>query len=85
MAPETFERVRESVAKYLEIPADSVQPDSKLADLGLDSLGALELIFELEETYNIDVPTEQAKEFTTIRGVCDGIEAIQRAASTPAS
>ena len=80
MTPQTFERVRERVATYLEIPPDKVEADSNLAELGLDSLGALELVFELEEDFKIVVPTERAKEFTTVRAVCDGIESLQAAA-----
>ena len=77
MTQETFERVRQQIATYLEIPVDRVEADSNLAELGLDSLGALDLVFELEEDFNIVVPTERAKEFTTVRAVCDGIEALQ--------
>ena len=82
MTQETFELVRQRVATYLEIPADRVEPDSNLAELGLDSLGALELVFELEEDFKIAVPTERAKEFTTVRAVCDGIESLRAASAT---
>ena len=78
MTGQTVERVRASVAKYLEIPLERVQPESNLAELGLDSLGALELIFELEEEFQITVPNDRAKEFTTVRAVCDGIELLQK-------
>jgi hypothetical protein len=43
MTGQTVERGRASVAKYLEIPLERVQPESNLAELGLDSLGALGL------------------------------------------
>jgi len=36
-------------------PAD-IGPDSRLADLGLDSLGLVEAIFAIEEAFDIAVP-----------------------------
>lgn len=81
MSSDTFERVRRLVARYLNVAADSVGEDSRLADLGLDSLGALELVFEIEEEFKVNVPDERIRDFTTVRAVCDGIETLQRAAS----
>jgi acyl carrier protein len=80
MQGETFERVRRLVAKYLNIAVDTVGEDSRLADLGLDSLGALELVFEIEEEFKVNVPDERIRDFTTVRAVCNGIETLQRAA-----
>ena len=33
-----------------------VSPDTPLSALGLDSLGLIEVIFELEERYDVDLP-----------------------------
>jgi acyl carrier protein len=79
MMTDTLERVRSLLAAYLKIPADSIGEDSKLDDLGLDSLGALELVFEIEEEFKIKVPDEKIPEFRTVRAVCDGIEALRGA------
>ena len=81
MRPETFERVRRLVAKYLNIAAERVGEDSRLEELGLDSLGALELVFEIEEEFKVSVPDDRIRDFTTVRAVCDGIETLQGAAS----
>ena len=42
-------------------------------------LGALELVFEIEERFKVKVPDERIPEFRTVRAVCDGIEALQGA------
>ena len=81
MRSETFEHVRRLLAKYLNIAADGVGEDSRLEDLGLDSLGALELVFQIEEEFKVNVPDDRIREFKTVRAVCDGIETLQRAAS----
>ena len=79
MSHDTFSRVRVRIARYLSLPLDQVQEDSRLDDLGVDSLAALELIFEFEEEFNIAVPNERAAEFATVRALCDGIESLQKA------
>ena len=79
MTADTFERVRRLVSGYLKIPAESVGEDSDLAALGLDSLGALELVFEIEEEFAVKVPDQKIPEFRTVRAVCDGIEALRSA------
>lgn len=77
MTPDSFERVRRLVAGYLKIAPEGIEPDSSLESLGLDSLGALELAFELEEEFEVRVPDERIPEFKTVRAVCDGIEALR--------
>lgn len=77
MTTDTFERVRGLIAKYLSIAPESIREDSSLEELGLDSLGALELVFELEEEFAVKVPDESIKELLTVRAVCDGVEALQ--------
>ena len=79
MTPETFERVRHLVAQYLKIPPESVGEDSALEELGLDSLGALELVFQIEEEFKVSVPDSRIPEFNTVRAVCDGIETLRGA------
>jgi acyl carrier protein len=47
--------------------------------LGLDSLGALELVFEIEEEFKVKVPDDQIRDLRTVRAVCDGVEALRNA------
>jgi acyl carrier protein len=85
MTHETFERARGIIARYLNVSPESVGPDIALADLGLDSLGALEVVFEIEEAFHISIPDERVAQFTTLRVACDAIEALRRDASPSAS
>jgi len=41
--------------KALLEPSD-IRPDSRLADLGIDSLGLVEAIFAIEEEFDVTVP-----------------------------
>ena len=77
MREETFATIRKMAETHLKIDESRIGEDSNLADLGLDSLGALQLVFDLEERFNVIVSDEQARAFRTIREVCDGIETLQ--------
>ena len=76
MKDETFERVRRRVAEHLKIAPDTIEPDQPLEALGVDSLTALELVFDLEQDFTISIPTDREKAFTTVREICDGIETL---------
>jgi acyl carrier protein len=83
MTSDTLARVQCIIAKYLDIPVEKVEEDARLVDLGVDSLDALELIFEIEEEFKVTVPEERLPELETVRAVCEKVEALQ--ASGPVS
>lgn len=45
-------------------------------DLGADSLDLFELVTNLEEEYNIEIPAEQLEEMTTVGKVIDYLKSI---------
>jgi acyl carrier protein len=44
------------LAQQALIPEIDITLESKLTDLGLDSLSVVEIIFSLEETFDINIP-----------------------------
>lgn len=44
--------------------ADALTPDAELAALGLDSMGVVELLGDLEETFGLELPDELLTEET---------------------
>lgn len=49
------------IADKLEIDRASIQPESNLKELGLDSLDTFDLIFGAEDYFKIKVPNDQVK------------------------
>jgi acyl carrier protein len=50
---------------FLKYAGDKeITPDSRLRDLGLDSMRAIELLFALEDAYDVVVPDEKLVEET---------------------
>jgi acyl carrier protein len=50
------EKVVEIIARQAGVEPAEVRPDAVLQDLGVDSLGLVEAIFAIEETFDIQVP-----------------------------
>lgn len=64
------ERIRTSLATKFQKPVTEITKESRLVqDLGLDSLDTFELLFELENDFNIAIPTADAMGFVTIQDV----------------
>lgn len=54
----THQEVFEIISKQAKIEIDTIKADSTLKDLGIASLDAIEVIFDIEEHFNINLPNE---------------------------
>lgn len=59
------QQVFEIIAKQAKTDVAAVKPESTLKDLGVESLEAIELIFDIEEHFNITFPDQQGANFDT--------------------
>ena len=67
MAAFSEDRVKEIIAKELEVDLKQLQPEAKfIEDLGADSLDIVELVMALEEEFGIDIPDEDADKLKTV-------------------
>ncbi len=66
-------KVLEIIANQKRIPADQVTIDSTFQELGLDSLDAVNIVFELEGEFNISIPDDQFRQIKNIRQMIDGV------------
>jgi acyl carrier protein len=48
--------VRQIISKELKIPLERITPDTALQNIGVESLDLIEIIFALEEKFNISIP-----------------------------
>ncbi|HEY8443216.1 MAG TPA: acyl carrier protein [Clostridia bacterium] len=71
-----FEKVKSVLAQQLKIKdADKITMDSNIvADFNADSIDVIEMLMELEDTYNISVPSEKALEMKTVRDVVEFLQ-----------
>jgi acyl carrier protein len=54
----TLATVQEMLIAEFELAADRVAPESRLAELGIDSLATLEFLFKLEEKFSLDLNSD---------------------------
>lgn len=70
-----FDDVKAVIVEQLSVNADEVKLESKFVeDLGADSLDVVELVMELENKFNIEIPDEEAEKISTVKDVVDYIE-----------
>jgi acyl carrier protein len=68
-----MDEVRTVIANTLKVPIDQLKPDSRLDDLGAESLDVIEIVFELEEKFGITIPfkADDAARIKTATGQVD--------------
>ena len=65
-----FNEVRESIAKQLDIDPNTITMESKLIDdLKANSLDIVELIMDLEQEFNIEIPDEELPKVQTVADI----------------
>ena len=67
------ERVIEVFKKTQYLPDGKVTLESTFAELNIDSLDGLQIVFALEEEFGISIPDDAAKKFTTVQQAIDGV------------
>lgn len=77
MSDEISEKVTSVVASVKRIPPAAVSIQSTFEQLGIDSLDAIDIMFKLEDTFNISIPDEQAK---SIRSVWEMVDDVRKLA-----
>jgi acyl carrier protein len=66
------EKALEIISKQLGVDADKIGMDASFTeDLGADSLDIVELIMAFEETFNVEIPDEDAEKLETVVQVID--------------
>ena len=70
------ERVIDIVAEQLGVDKEKITPSTSFVnDLGADSLDQVELVMELEEEFDINIPDDAAEKITTVGDAVKYIEA----------
>lgn len=72
------ERVVDIVSEQLGVNKDQVSRETSFVnDLGADSLDTVELVMELEEEFDINIPDDAAEKIQTVGQAIDYIEQAQ--------
>jgi acyl carrier protein len=75
----TLERLRQILAKEFEVAPELVHPAARMDELAIDSLAVIEVIFQLEDAFNISFPQEPGK--LQLQTVGDLVSCVDRLAT----
>jgi len=76
MSSQLADKVLSVIASVKRIPRENVTIDSTFEQLGLDSLDAMNILFELETEFDISIPDNEARSIRTVQGIVDGVERL---------
>jgi len=72
--PELLEMFRRTATEIVEKEYPTLSEDTKLGELGIDSLGMLEIIGALERELKIQIPDEALTGLQTVRDLVNAVE-----------
>ena len=76
-------KIIQALADYLNRDAASIKPTHHLRDdLGLDSMAVIEMLYRIEEVFNLQIPDQDLMGLTTVGHVIDYVQG--RVAPAPA-
>ncbi|MGA7238410.1 MAG: acyl carrier protein [Bryobacteraceae bacterium] len=84
MSEDLIQRVLKAIATSKRIPLETVTIDSEFQQLEIDSMDAVEILFALENEFEINIPDDEVRNVRNVRQMCEGVERLvaAKAAST---
>ena len=68
-------KIIQALAEYLKRDAALIDRSHHLReDLGLDSMAVIELLYKIEETFNLQIPDQDLPGLTTVGAVVDYVQ-----------
>jgi len=77
--------VKRMIAEHFGIDADKLQPDAQIASLGIDSLGMIEFMFEMEDKLKIRMAESRAPLVTVADVMAEIDRAVAARGAAPAA
>jgi acyl carrier protein len=76
MSDELTKRILKVIATSKRIPVEQVTIDSEFQQLGIDSMDAVEILFALENEFDINIPDEDVRHVLNVRQMAEGVEKL---------
>jgi len=70
--------VAQIIAKVAHCKVEDVKPESELAALGVDSLKAITVLFELEEAFDVEIPNEVIPSIVTVNDILEKLDDVRQ-------
>ena len=73
---EFTQRVLRIIAETQRKEVSQVTIDSSFEELGIDSMDGVNIVFALENEFNINVPDEEVKNIRSVRDMVEGVRKL---------
>ena len=73
------------IATSKRIPLETVRAESTFESLNIDSLDRLNILFDLESEFEIEIDDEQAKQVQNIHEMIEGVTLLVQAKNAPSA
>ena len=84
--PTVTPKIVAALADYLKRDPKTITPDLHLRDdLGLDSMAVIELLYKIEETFDLQIPDQDLVSLSTVGAVAKYVDQRLAPAKRPAS
>ena len=67
------DELRQIVTEVTEV--EDIPEDTPFADLGIDSMMAIEIVADVEKNYDVTISEEELSELTNLKAVYDKVQA----------
>jgi acyl carrier protein len=73
MSDEVIARVIDVIAKTQHLPPESITIEKTFQELKIDSLDGMNILFAVEEEFDVNVPDDEALKIRSVRDMAEGI------------
>lgn len=71
---DTMKKIKEIISRQTDIDEEKLSGNTTLEDIVADSLDIVEMLMEIEEEFDVDVPDEDAQKLSTVGELCGYID-----------
>lgn len=71
---DTMKKIKEIISRQTDIDQEKLSESTTLEDVVADSLDIVEMLMEIEEAFDVDIPDEDAEKLTTVGELCAYID-----------
>lgn len=68
--------VFKEISAYLKCQPEDISLDTRLDELGIDSLGAITIMYELEDRLDVEIPNEVFDKLTIVNDIVNQLELL---------
>jgi len=79
----TLEALQEMLMKDYQLTREQVAPEAALASLGVDSLGMIDMMMQIEDRFSVTVPDDKPPAMDTVSDLAAYVDSLKACTASP--